>query len=104
MPKFLGYFETVLGENQTSRKRWLVGRDRTYVDLSMFQVIEGLSYAFPKSFARYQKKIPRLMELRERVADRPRIAEYLASPRRIPFNEDGLFRCYPELDRIRPSK
>ena len=35
---------------------------------------------------------------RERVAARPRIAAYLASPRRIPFNEDGIFRHYPELD------
>jgi glutathione S-transferase len=43
-------------------------------------------------------RIPRLLSLRDRVAARPRIAAYLASSRRIPFNEDGIFRHYPELD------
>jgi glutathione S-transferase len=99
MPKYLGYFEEVLAANKKSRGKWLVGRDRTYVDLSMFQVIEGLRYAFPKRFGRYSKKIPKLMALSDRVAARPRIAAYAASPRRIAFNEDGIFRHYPELDR-----
>lgn len=98
MPKFLGYFEAVLAANKKSRGRWLVGRDCTTVDLSLFQVLEGLAYAFPNAFDHYAAKIPRLMELHMRVAARPRIAAYLASERRIPFNEDGIFRRYPELD------
>ena len=76
----------------------MVGRDRTYVDLSAFQVVEGLRYAFPNAAARLEAKTPRLVALRDRVAARPRIAAYLRSPRRISFNEDGIFRRYPELD------
>lgn len=96
MPKFMGYFEDVL---RAHRGKYLVGRALTYVDLSMFQIVEGLRYAFPKAFGRYEKKIPRLIDLRDRVAERPRIAAYLASERRQVFNEDCLFRRYPELDR-----
>jgi glutathione S-transferase len=92
MPKFLGYFESLL------EGKWLFGRSATYVDLSLFQVLEGLAYAFPKSFARLEKKIPRALALRDRVAARPRLAAYLASDRRVPFNEEGIFRHYPELD------
>jgi glutathione S-transferase len=99
MPKFMGYFEEVLVANRASRGKHLVGRALTYVDLSMFQIVEGLRYAFPKTFGRYEKKIPGLIDLRDRVAARPRIAAYLASERRQAFNEDGLFRRYPELDR-----
>ncbi len=98
MPKFLGYFEGVLGANAKSRGRFLVGRTLTYVDLSLFQVIEGLAYAFPFAFEDYSEKIPRLMELHVRVASRPRIAAYLASERRIPYSEMGIFRRYPALD------
>ena len=78
--------------------KWLVGRNPTYVDLSAFQVIEGLRYALPNAMARLAPKIPRLAALRDRVAERPRIAAYLASDRRIAFNEHGIFRHYPELD------
>ena len=93
MPKFLGYFEKVLGKS-----KWLVGESATTLDLSMFQVIEGLSYAFPKAFDAYSKQIPGLMELHGRVMARPRVAEYLASPRRLAFNEMGIFRHYKALD------
>jgi hypothetical protein len=41
---------------------------------------------------------PELLALRERVRELPRIAAYLASGRRMPFNQDGIFRRYPELD------
>jgi glutathione S-transferase len=99
MPKFLLHFERLLAENRTSRGKWLVDRDRTYVDLSMFQMMEGLAYAFPRNFRRFSRKVPGLVGLRDRVAARPRIAAYLASERRIPFNEDGIFRHYSELDR-----
>ncbi len=98
MPRYLGWLEDVLERNGTSRKRWLVGRDCTYADLSAFQLVEGLRYALPNAMARLEPKIPLLIALRERVAARPRIAAYLASNRRIAFNEDGIFRRYPELD------
>jgi glutathione S-transferase len=98
MPRYLGWLEDVLARNRASRGRWLVGRDRTYVDLSAFQVVEGLRYAFPHAMARLEPKLPRLVALRDRVAARPRITAYLASPRRLAFNEQGIFRHYPELD------
>ena len=101
MPKYLGYFESVLAENKANaraRGPYAVGRTSTYVDLSLFQVLVGLAYAFPKAAKRIERDIPRLLALRDRVAARPRVAAYLASDRRIPFNEDGIFRRYPELD------
>jgi glutathione S-transferase len=98
MPRYLGWLGDVLRRNRKSRGQWLVGRDRTYVDLSAFQVIEGLDYAFPNALARLAAKIPQLRALRDRVAARPRIAAYLESERRVPFNQDGIFRRYPELD------
>lgn len=102
MPKFLGYFEEVLARNAHRGGPHLVGAALSYVDLSVFQVLEGLSYAFPSAFARQIKAIPRLLALRDRVRERPRIAAYLASDRRIPFNESGIFRRYPELDAPPP--
>lgn len=91
MPKFLGHFErTLAGDHVLSAF--------TYADLFVFQVLEGLAYAFPKAFARVTSSTPKLLALRERVRSRPRIADYLASERRIAFNEHGLFRRYPELD------
>jgi glutathione S-transferase len=99
MPKFLRYFEGVLAANKASKQRWLVGRERSYVDLSLFQIIEGLAYAFPTALEALAPKIPRLLELHVRVASRPNLVEYLSSERRIPFNEDGIFRRYPALDR-----
>ena len=99
MPKFLGYFERVLERNVRASRDYLVGRALTYVDLSMFQVIAGLRYAFPNAMAALERCIRRWFALHERVRlTRPRIAAYLASPRRLPFNEDGIFRHYRELD------
>lgn len=97
-PELLGYFETVLARNPGGRGH-RVGRSLTYADLSMFQVVAGLRYAFPRMMARLEPSIPGLVSLHERVARRPNIAAYLASERRIPFNEEGIFRHYPELDR-----
>jgi glutathione S-transferase len=97
IPKFLNWFETLLDRNP-SGDRHLVGQSLTYADLSLFQVIEGLSYAFPKATKRALKKVPHVAALHDAVAERPRIKSYLASPRRIPFNEEGIFRHYPELD------
>ena len=95
VPKFLGYFERVLQKNGG---RYLVGRRLTYIDLSLFQIIEGLRYAFPKRMKPFERKIAGLVALHDRVAARPRIKAYLESDRRIPFNEDGIFRHYKELD------
>jgi glutathione S-transferase len=95
-PKFLGYFERVL---QRSGGPHLLGRGLSYADLSLFQVVDGLRFAFPKAMRALERKVPRVMVLHERVAKRPRIAAYLASKRRIAFNQWGIFRHYPELDR-----
>jgi glutathione S-transferase len=95
VPKFLGYFERVLQKNGG---RFLLGRRLTYIDLSLFQIIEGLRYAFPKRMKRFEKKIPGLVALHDRVAERPRIKAYLASERRIPFSQWGIYRYFKELD------
>jgi glutathione S-transferase len=97
MPKFLQYFEAVL-KGHTRRPSYLLGRQCSYADLSLFQASEGLRYAFPKAFAKLARKIPRVRELTARVAERPRLGAYLKSERRLAFNEDGIFRHYPELD------
>jgi glutathione S-transferase len=97
-PKFLGYFEDVLARNPAG-DRHLVGGRTTYADLSLFQVVAGLRYAFPRAMTRLQKRHPLLIALHDRIAKRPRIATYLASERRIPFNRMGIFRHYEELDR-----
>jgi glutathione S-transferase len=97
LPKFLSYFERVL---ERSTGAWLMGDRLTYPDLSLFQLVEGLSYAFPRGFAEVAASTPSVLTLRDRVAGRPRIGAYLASDRRLPFNEHGVFRHYPELDAL----
>jgi glutathione S-transferase len=62
------------------------------------QIVEGLRYAFPNAMAALEPTTPLLVALRDRVAERPRIAAYLKSNRRQPFNQMGIFRHYPELD------
>ncbi len=96
VPKYLGYFERLLAASGGS---CITGRKATYVDLSLFQIVDGLRYAFPKRMKRFERKIPKLVALHDRVAERPNIAAYLASDRRIPFNEDGIFRHYKALDK-----
>jgi glutathione S-transferase len=95
VPKYLGYFEGTLRQR---KQAYITGRKVTYVDLSLFQIIAGLRYAFPKHMEAYERHIPALVELHDRVAARPNIEAYLASDRRIPFNEDGIFRHYKALD------
>ncbi|HEV8343952.1 MAG TPA: glutathione S-transferase [Candidatus Binatia bacterium] len=97
LPKFLDYFERILKRNSKGTA-CLVGKAVSYVDLSMFQMIEGLRYAFPNAMARLEPTHPRLVALHDRISTRPRLAAYLKSPRRIPFNQQGIFRHYPELD------
>jgi glutathione S-transferase len=96
VPKYLGYFEGVL---KSSGGPYITGRKLTYADLSMFQIVDGLRYAFPKRMKAFEGQIPALLELHGRVAARPNIRAYLASNRRIAFNEDGIFRHYKELDQ-----
>jgi glutathione S-transferase len=96
-PRYLGYFERVL-ERNTGGDRHLVGASLTYPDLSLFQLVEGLRYAFPRMMARLEPDYPRVVAVHDHVASRPRIAAYLASPRRIPFSDEGIFRRYKELD------
>ena len=97
MPKYLGWLETIL-ERNAAGGGWLVGAALTYADLSAFQVVAGLSYAFPRASARALEAAPRLNELAAKVRELPNIKAYLASERRIAFNREGIFRHYPELD------
>ena len=96
-PKYLGYFERVLARNK-SAGGYLAGARRSYADLSLFQVVDGLQYAFPRMMARLAQSCPRVVALHDRIAERPRLRAYRESGRRIAFNEDGIFRHYPELD------
>ena len=95
VPKYLGYFEGLLKGNGGA---YVTGRRITYADLSLFQIVAGLRYAFPKRMKAFEGEIPGLVELHDRVAARPNIKAYLSSDRRIPFNEEGIFRRYKELD------
>ena len=101
IPKMLGYFERILSK---SRGPYLLGRRLCYVDLSLFQNVEGLRYAFPKRMRRLERKVPRIVALHDRVARRPRIAAYLGSERRIPFNQWGIYRYFKELDERSGSR
>ncbi|WP_375744807.1 glutathione S-transferase [Corallococcus interemptor] len=98
IPKFLGYFERVLKANPQGGGKFLLGRDFSYPELALYQWVEGLLYAFPNAMRRVAPDVPGVMALRQRVAERPRIAAYKKSPRAQPFNPQGIFRHYPELD------
>jgi len=98
LPKFLGYFERVLERNPTAGP-WMVGPQLTYADLSMAQIIAGLRYAFPSISRKELSARPRLRALHDRVFALPRIKRYVASERRLAFNNEDLFRRYRELDR-----
>ncbi len=95
LPKFLSWLERVLTANGGKA---LVGRSISYVDLAAFQVVEGLNYAFPHALQKHRRAFLRLDAHGRRVADRPRLAAYLASPRRLPFSDEGIFRRYVALD------
>ena len=98
LPKYLAYFEDVL---RRAPGGYLLGTSCSYADLSLFQMVAGLRYAFPVAFGRLEKRHARIVGVVDRVAARPRLAAYLASARRIPFNRMGIFRHYPELDPVR---
>jgi len=97
LPKYLDWFERILARGP-KRGGWLAGARLSYADLSLFQVVTGLRYAFPAAMERAERDHARVAALHDRVAERPNVARYLASDRRIPFNEDGIFRHHPELD------
>jgi glutathione S-transferase len=101
LPKFMRWFETLLERNPKNKRGkmpQLVGGKLSYADLSLFQVVEGLRYAFPKASAKVLKKTPLVIAVRDGVAQKKRVAAYLTSERRIAFNSQGIFRNYPELD------
>jgi glutathione S-transferase len=97
LPKYLNYFERLLTSHSTPAPR-LVGSQLSYPDLSLFHMLEGLRFAFPRAMLRLAPTYPRMAALRDTVAAHPRIAAYLASPRRMPFNDKGIFRHYADLD------
>jgi len=97
LPKYLGYFERVLERNPDS-DNWMVGRELSYADLSLAQVLAGLRYAFPRASREALRTCPRLRALHDAVFALPRIRRYVASGRRLAFNEHDIFRRYPELD------
>ncbi|MEO5700320.1 MAG: glutathione S-transferase [Casimicrobiaceae bacterium] len=97
IPKYLQYFERVLASN-ASGPSWLVGAKLSYADLSLYQVVAGLHYAFPNAMKATASRFPHVMALHAQVAARPRIAAYLVSERRLPFNDQGIFRHYRALD------
>jgi glutathione S-transferase len=97
IPKFLQWFETIIVRNPAG-SRHLVGGKLSYADLSLFQLVEGLNYAFPKAAKSALAQTPGVLQLHQRIAALPKVAAYLRSDRRIPFSEQGIFRRYPELD------
>ena len=97
LPKFLGYFERILRRNAEAAA-FIFGKKVSYVDLSLFQMIAGLRYAFPRTMANLEPEYPRLVNLHDRIKAHPRITAYLSSPRRLPFNQSGIFRHYAELE------
>ena len=101
LPKFMGWFEALLHRNPrhvAGRAPHLVGAQLSYADLSLFQVVEGLRYAFPKASRKALRKTPMVTALHTGVGNLERVRAYLASDRRLPFSEEGIFRHYPELD------
>jgi glutathione S-transferase len=97
LPKYVQWFESIVVRNPAGPRHLVAGK-LSYADLSLFQLVEGLRYAFPKATEKALAQAPGVVQLHDRIAALPRVAAYLRSERRIPFNEQGIFRCYPELD------
>jgi len=95
MPKFLAHFDAAAACNPGE---WVIDRRWTYADCSLFQLVEGLRYMFPERMAALERDYPNLLRVHDLVAELPGIHTYLRSNRRLPFNTDGIFRHYPELD------
>ena len=99
LPKYLQWFEAIIARNPAG-SRHLVGGKLSYADLSLFQLVEGLRHAFPRATQAVLAATPGVVALHGRVAALPRVKAYLRSDRRIPFNQQGIFRQYPELDIV----
>ncbi|WMT86087.1 glutathione S-transferase [Pelagibacterium sp. 26DY04] len=97
IPKFLAWFARVLDRNPDGPQH-LVGGAVSYVDLSLFHLMRGLQYAFPRAMARMADRHAAVFALADSLEGDPKLAAYLKSERRLPFNENGIFRYYPELD------
>ena len=97
-PKFMSYFNCIIEANPT-RSGHLVGSALSYIDLAIFQLAEGLAYAFPRAMQNFDRDYPQVARLRDSIRRRPNIDAYLNSKRRLAFNESGIFRHYPELDQ-----
>lgn len=95
LPKFLGHFDDAAGAHHGD---WLIGHRWTYADCSLFQLVEGLRYMFPRRMRTLERDYPAVMRVHRMVGELPGIQAYVASGRRIAFNTDGIFRHYPELD------
>lgn len=94
-PKFLHYFDAAATAHDGP---FLIGQRWTYADMALFQLVEGLRYAFPRRMKSIEPDYPSLVALHDAVAGLHGIRSYLASGRRQAFNENGIFRHYPELD------
>jgi glutathione S-transferase len=97
LPKYLGHFEDAAQANPGD---WLIDHKWSYADTSLFQLVEGLRYMFPKRMKTIEPDYPNLIRLHDQVAELPGIKAYLKSDRRLAFNTDGIFRAYPELDAV----
>ncbi len=95
LPKFLDWFEAAIRDTPGD---WLIDHHWTYADTSLFQLVAGLRYMFPQRMATLEPDYPAIVRLHDAVATLPGVRAYLKSDRRLPFNEDGIFRHYPELD------
>lgn len=100
IPKFLGYFERVLkGNEEQGKGKYLVGSKLSFADTTLWHVLSGLLFAFPKEMEARKAEFELLFgTFYNSVKEASGVKEYLASGKRKPFSM-GVFRHYPELDR-----
>ena len=95
-PKYLGYFETVLTKE---RRALCAGAQVTLCRSFAVPADRGPALRLPQGDEAHRAQACRASSLCATASPkRPGIKAYLASPRRIAFNESGIFRHYPELD------
>lgn len=95
IPKYLNHFEAALNAHDGP---FVTGEKWSHVDTSLYQLLRGLKYAFPQSMDERKDEYPGLHACRDAIGKLQNIVSYAASDRALPFNEDGIFRRYPELD------
>lgn len=100
IPKYFSFFERVLkGNEETGKGKYLVSDMLTYADTTLWQVMDGLHFAFPKELEARSNDYPLLFgTFYPSIKEEKHLKEYLASDRRLPYSM-GVFRHYPELDR-----